>query len=126
MASVAGILQQMRDQPHGVRFTDASKVVTHYFGEPRQDGTSHKVWKMPWAGDPRVNLQRGKSGKAKTYQVRQAVQAIDTLMAERAEGHGESQANETAATVEVSKDKPKKPATKKSKKAKPKTQKRRS
>jgi hypothetical protein len=39
---------------------------------------------MPWAGDPRVNLQKGQSGKAKPYQVRQAVQAIDRLLAERA------------------------------------------
>jgi hypothetical protein len=54
-------------------------VVTHYFGEPRQDGTSHKVWKMPWPGDPRVNMQEGKGGKAKEYQVKQAVCAIDTL-----------------------------------------------
>ncbi len=74
----------MRSNADGVRFTDACKVVTSYFGEPRQDGTSHKVWKMPWAGDPRVNMQRGKSGKAKAYQVRQAIQAIDRLVAERA------------------------------------------
>ena len=124
MASVEDILQQMRDQPHDVRFTDACKAVTHYFGEPRQDGTSHKVWRMPWAGDPRVNMQRGKAGKAKTYQVRQAVQAIDTLLAQRADGDGEAEGNETAAKAEVSK--PKKPATKKSKKATPKTKKRRS
>jgi hypothetical protein len=58
-------------------------VVTSYFGEPRQNGTSHKVWKMPWAGDPRVNMQKGKSGLAKDYQVRQAVQAIDRLIGER-------------------------------------------
>ena len=85
MASIEDILKEMRDQPGGVRFADACKVVTTYFGEPRQSGTSHKVWKMPWAGDPRVNMQRGKSGMAKTYQVRQAVQAIDHLIAQRAE-----------------------------------------
>ncbi len=84
MASIDDILQEMRSNPDGVRFTDACKVVTSYFGEPRQGGTSHKVWKMPWAGDPRVNMQRGKAGKAKAYQVRQAVQAIDRLVAERA------------------------------------------
>ncbi|MFF5176596.1 toxin HicA [Micromonospora sp. NPDC000316] len=48
----------------------------HYFGKPRQVGTSHAVFKMPWAGDPRVNIQDDK-GKAKAYQVRQVLKAID-------------------------------------------------
>ncbi len=38
------------------------------------------VFKMPWAGDPRVNLQDGKDG-AKPYQVRQLLAAIDRLEA---------------------------------------------
>jgi hypothetical protein len=71
----------MREHPAGVRFADACKVATHYFGEPRQNGTSHKVWRMPWPGDPRINLPAGDGGKAKPYQVRQAVAAIDTLLA---------------------------------------------
>ena len=36
---------------------------------------------MPWPGDPRINMQEGESGKAKAYQVRQAVAAIDALLA---------------------------------------------
>ena len=35
---------------------------------------------MPWAGDPRINLQEEK-GKGKAYQVRQALEAIDKLVA---------------------------------------------
>jgi hypothetical protein len=31
---------------------------------------------MPWAGDPHVNIQNDK-GKAKPYQVRQVLEAID-------------------------------------------------
>jgi hypothetical protein len=80
-ASVDEILAEMRENPAGVRIADACKVATHYFGQPGQNGTSHKVWKMPWAGDPRINMQAGDGGKAKTYQVRQAVAAIDTLLA---------------------------------------------
>ncbi len=78
------ILAEMRSNPKGVRFADACKVATRYFGEPRQNGTSHKVWKMPWPGDPRINMQAGEGGKAKPYQVRQAVAAIDLLLAQRA------------------------------------------
>ena len=77
------LLARMRDNAAGVGFSDACKVVTHYFGEPRHKGSSHRVWKMPWAGDPRINLQSGESGKAKPYLIRQAVQAIDRLLQEK-------------------------------------------
>jgi hypothetical protein len=79
MARVETILDEMRSNPKGVRFADACKVATHFFGEPRQRGTSHCVWKMPWPGDPRVNLQRSKDGNAKSYQVRQLLSAIERL-----------------------------------------------
>lgn len=36
------------------------------------------IFKTPWPGDPRVNIQNDK-GKAKAYQVRQALLAIDKL-----------------------------------------------
>ena len=74
----------MRSNPSDVRFADACRVVSAFFGEPRQKGTSHRVWKMPWPGDPRVNLQVGKGGKAKAYQARQALQAIDRVGVPRA------------------------------------------
>ncbi len=77
------LLAAMRASPAAIRFADACKVATHYFGPPRQKGSSHHVWKMPWAGDPRVNLQPGAGGKAKPYQVRQVLQAIDRLLDER-------------------------------------------
>jgi hypothetical protein len=41
------------------------------------------VFKMPWAGDPRVNMQNQKGG-AKAYQVRQVLAAIDKLRREKA------------------------------------------
>lgn len=34
------------------------------------------VYRMPWPGGPRVNVQNDK-GKAKAYQVRQVIKAID-------------------------------------------------
>ena len=58
MASVGDIVAEMRANPGGVSFPDAPdacKVADHFFGEPRQNGTSHRVWKMPWLGDPRVH-----------------------------------------------------------------------
>ncbi len=81
MATVKDIIAQMRRSPKGIRFNDLCKVCDQYFGEPRQAGSSHKVYKTPWQGDPRVNVQNSK-GKAKPYQVRQVLQAIDRLEAQ--------------------------------------------
>jgi hypothetical protein len=72
------ILEQMRREPASVRYTALFKVCVEYFGKPRQSGSSHAVFRMPWMGDPRVNIQNEK-GKAKAYQVRQVLQAIDKL-----------------------------------------------
>lgn len=76
MASTADILLRMRRNPKGVRFDDLCKVCDHYFGKPRKRGTSHRVYKTPWAGDPRVNIQSS-GGKAKAYQVRQVLLAVE-------------------------------------------------
>jgi hypothetical protein len=78
MTSVERILNQMRDEPANVGFNDLRKVCQNYFGAPRQDGSSHAVFKTPWPGDPRVNIQNAK-GKAKPYQVRQVLQAINKI-----------------------------------------------
>jgi hypothetical protein len=73
---VEKILKAMRSNPRNIDFNDLYKVCEHHFGQPRQRGSSHAVFKTPWAGDPRVNIQNNK-GKAKTYQVRQVLAAID-------------------------------------------------
>lgn len=78
MKRVAEIVAQMRQNPQRIRFKDLCKVCDAYFGEPRQRSGSHRIYKMPWPGDPRVNIQSRK-GRAKAYQVRQVLQAIDRL-----------------------------------------------
>jgi len=78
MASVEKILANMRHNPQGIRFNDLCKVCDHYFGEARQGGSSHRIYKTPWQGDPRVNIQNDK-GRAKTYQVKQVLKAIDRM-----------------------------------------------
>jgi hypothetical protein len=82
VSKTAKIIEQMRRSPQNIRFDDLARVCAGHFGEPRQDGTSHKVYKTPWQGDPRVNIQRGKDGNAKAYQVRQVLDAITSLEAE--------------------------------------------
>ena len=78
MASTAEILKALRNNPKGVRFVDLVKVCDEYFGKPRQKGTSHRIYRTPWPGDPRVNIQNIR-GMAKPYQVRQVIKAIEKL-----------------------------------------------
>lgn len=65
--------------PRSASYADLYALCVQMFGEPRQRGTSHAVFRMPWPGDPRVNIQRGKNGEAKAYQVRQVLAAIAKL-----------------------------------------------
>ncbi|WKZ46409.1 MAG: hypothetical protein QY306_11395 [Anaerolineales bacterium] len=82
MAKVEDIIADMRSNPKGIRFQDLCKVCDALFGEARQSGSSHRIYKTPWQGDPRVNIQNDK-GKAKAYQVKQVLQAIERLEAEQ-------------------------------------------
>ncbi len=78
MTGLDKILEAMRRQPTGVAFGDLKRVCEAFFGKPRQSGSSHIVFKTPWVGDPRINIQDDK-GKAKAYQVRQVLLAIEKL-----------------------------------------------
>jgi len=78
MAKIKDILAQMNRNPKDVRFSDLCKVCDHYFGEPRQSGSSHRLYKTPWQGDPRIKIQNHK-GKAKAYQVKQVLLALERL-----------------------------------------------
>lgn len=79
MKKIEKLLIEMEASPQNVRFSDLEKVCTHYFGAARNRGGSHCVYKTPWSGDPRVNIQRSKDGKAKPYQVKQVLTAIRKL-----------------------------------------------
>ena len=78
---IAKIVQQMQGNPNNIDFSDLCKVCDHYFGKPRQDRSSHRIYKTPWTGDPRINIQNNK-GKAKAYQVKQVLKAISKLEAQ--------------------------------------------
>ena len=83
MAKIEDILVRMKMNPSDIRFSDLSKVCIFYFGQARQKDGSHHVYKTPWQGDPRINIQNHK-GKAKAYQVRQVLLAIEKLEVEQA------------------------------------------
>ena len=83
MGKLKDLIRQLKQNPAHVRFADLCKVCDHYFGEARQSGSSHRIYKTPWQGDPRVNIQNNK-GKAKAYQVKQVLKAIERLEVEDA------------------------------------------
>jgi len=85
MKSSKKAVEEMRRAPTNVRFSELFKVCVEHFGGPRQSGSSHAVFKTPWRGDPRVNIQND-NGKAKAYQVRQVLLAIDKLQRMRTLG----------------------------------------
>jgi hypothetical protein len=78
MTKIDDLIILVQQNPKDVRFPELCKICDHFFGEPRQKKSSHRVYKTPWPGNPRVNIQNYK-GKAKAYQVRQVLLAIEKL-----------------------------------------------
>ena len=78
MTKIDDIVIRMKRNPKNARFVDLCKVCENYFGKPRNRGSSHKIYKTPWQGDPRINIQNHK-GKAKAYQVKQVLLALEKL-----------------------------------------------
>lgn len=77
MTSVEKIMLSLKRNPKNARFSDAIKVGERYFGEPRIHG-SHYVFRVPWADNPRVNIQN-RGGFAPPYQVKQPLAAIERM-----------------------------------------------
>ena len=71
-------IEALRKNPKGIRFHELVAICDRFFGEPRRRGTSHRVYRTPWPGDPRVNIQNDQ-GMAKAYQVRQVIRALEKL-----------------------------------------------
>lgn len=80
MLSVHELLACMRANPKHVRFSDARRVCDYYFGPPRVHG-SHHVYRTPWPGDPRVNIQN-RGGMVAPYQVRQILDAVERMVSD--------------------------------------------
>ncbi len=86
--SACAIIFNMKDMDHlenpqNVLFADLLKICRKYFGKPRIRG-SHYIFKTPWKGDPRINLQKVDK-VAKFYQVRDVRKALDKMEAKNNE-----------------------------------------
>ncbi|MCL2557397.1 MAG: hypothetical protein FWE09_02870 [Treponema sp.] len=63
--------------PANVKFSDLLEICAKNFGSPRIRG-SHHIFKMPWPGDPRINIQKD-GNMAKAYQVKIVRRALARL-----------------------------------------------
>ncbi len=79
VAKADKIRAALEHNPRSVSYDQFHALCVRMFGDPRQRSGSHAVFTTPWPGDPRVNIQRGKNGEAKPYQVKQVLAAIRKL-----------------------------------------------
>ena len=92
MPRIDELIEELSQNRKNLRFAYLVRVCQEHFGCERVRG-SHHIFKTPWSGDPRINLQRdGK--RAKPYQVDQVVAALERLKAKEQnrsiEGKGET------------------------------------
>ena len=72
------LIKELELSEKNVRFSHLLTICENVFGEYRTGG-SHHIFKTPWQGDPRINLQKLKGNLAKPYQVRQVLQSLRKL-----------------------------------------------
>lgn len=70
-------IAKLESERKKTRFAYLARVCQEHFGNPRIRG-SHHIFKTPWQGDPRINLQEVK-GYAKPYQVDQVIESLSKL-----------------------------------------------
>jgi hypothetical protein len=75
--ALADDIEKLERKRNNTRFAALVRICQENFGNPRING-AHHIFKTPWKGDPRINLQTQK-GSAKGYQVDQVVEALRRL-----------------------------------------------
>lgn len=70
------LLEKARNNPEGMRFSDLVLLVESAGFTLRGSEGSHRLYVHPDVPE-RLNIQRGRDGKAKGYQVRQFLAVLD-------------------------------------------------
>ena len=70
-------IAKLEKERNNTRFAYLVRVCQEHFGNARIKG-SHHIFKTPWIGDPRINLQSD-GNKAKPYQIDQVIDALRKL-----------------------------------------------
>src|SRR5258706_10595657 len=85
--TISDAIARLKSAKNSTRFSDLLKICEEFFGRRRTKG-SHHIFKTPWPGDPRLNLQSDK-GKAKPYQVEQVIASLTKLGQLGEKGNGD-------------------------------------
>ena len=75
--SIRDAIEELEDRKKNTRFKRLVAICAEVFVAPRIRG-GHHIFKTPWPGDPRINLQKV-TGVAKPYQIRQVLAALKKL-----------------------------------------------
>ena len=87
-------IKDLKNSSKQIRFTQLLKICQNFFGKYRTTG-SHHIFKTPWQGDPRINLQKTKGNFAKPYQVQQVLRSLRKLKATQEDKRNEQGNKET-------------------------------
>ncbi len=68
-------ITQLEGATANMRFALLVRICQEVFGNERMSG-SHHIFRTPWPGDPRINLQKTKGGKSHPYQIKQVLAAL--------------------------------------------------
>jgi hypothetical protein len=75
--TISDTIERLEREKTSTRFSQLVKICEQFFG-PARIKSRHHIFKTPWQGDPRLNIQSDK-GKAKPYQVEQVLSALRRL-----------------------------------------------
>ncbi|MEW6737035.1 MAG: toxin HicA [Acidobacteriota bacterium] len=78
MMEIEKAISELEKNPKEVRFSRLMTICEKFFGKARTSGGSHVIFKTPWPGDPRINIQNY-GGKAKPEQVKTVIKALRKL-----------------------------------------------
>ncbi len=72
------LIRELEASEKNIRFSRLLTICDNVFGAGRTSG-GHHIFKTPWQGDPRINLQKLTGNLAKPYQVRQVLRCLRKL-----------------------------------------------
>ena len=76
--TLQALLEELSGHEKNIKFSNLLKICKDVFGAFRMNG-GHHIFKTPWPGDPRINLQKT-GNMAKPYQVKQVIEALRKLI----------------------------------------------
>ena len=71
---IENLINELTGREKNIKFSRLLKICEDVFGGSRISG-GHHIFKTPWPGDPRINLQKA-GNMAKPYQVKQVIESL--------------------------------------------------